>query len=145
MVRIPFHHDQAYHYLITRTLIRSGDYLGLYIRLTIIGAVAIYFLTFGIGQVIFLLLFVYLTGFQLLPLWKHHQYHSLLQLYPISKEVKEKSFLTLLRNILLSQTVLLSLIVLIKGEIVLFMVALLAGFIFSMYFVFAYSKSKLKQ
>jgi ABC-2 type transport system permease protein len=145
LAKIPFDYNQAYHYLITRTLIRSGDYLGIYIRLTIIGAVMIYFLTFGIGQVIFLLLFVYLTGFQLLPLWKHHQYHSLLQLYPISKEVKEKSFLTLLRTVLLSQTVLLSLVVLIKGEVVLFVIALLAGFIFSMYFVFSYSRSKLKQ
>lgn len=144
LVNRSFRSNEAYHYLMMRTFIRSGDYLGLCIRLTSIAAVVIYFLPTGMGQVIFLLLFVYLTGFQLLPLWKHHQYHSLLELYPISEEVKEKSFLQLLRNVLFLQSALLSLIVLVKGDFLSFLIALFASFVFSMYFVFGYSKGKLR-
>ena len=95
---------------------RSGDYLGLLVRLSVIGGVAIYYLTFGIGQIVLVVLFLYLTGFQLLPLWKHHQNHSMLELYPINQKVKESSFLRILRNVLALQALLLSVVILIKGD-----------------------------
>ena len=44
--------DQTFTYLLARTFLRSGDYLGLLVRLSIIGGVAIYYLTFGIGQIV---------------------------------------------------------------------------------------------
>ena len=46
LVRIPFRQDQSFPFLFTRTFLRSGDYWGLFVRLTLIGAGAIYFLTF---------------------------------------------------------------------------------------------------
>src|SRR4051812_219015 len=49
LVRIPFRQDQSFPFLFMRTFLRSGDYWGLFVRLTLIGAGAIYFLTFGIG------------------------------------------------------------------------------------------------
>lgn len=142
---ISYHHDQTYSYLLGRTFLRSGDYLGLLVRLTIIGGVAIYYLTFGIGQIVLVVLFLYLTGFQLLPLWKHHQNHSMLELYPVNQKIKESSFLRILRKILALQTLLLSVVILIKGDLLAAVISLLAGIAFCIYFVYFYSKRKIKE
>ena len=123
---------------------RSGDYLGLLIRLSVIGGVAIYYLTFGIGQIVLVVLFLYLTGFQLLPLWKHHQNHSMLELYPIHQKVKESSFLRILRNVLALQALLLSVVILIKGDPLAAVISLLAGIAFCIYFVYYYSQRKIR-
>lgn len=144
LVRIPFRQDQSFTFLFTRTFLRSGDYWGLFVRLTLIGAGAIYFLTFGIGQIILVVLFVYLTGFQLLPLWKHHQHHSILELYPLTEKGKELSFLHFLRKVLMLQTVILSVVVLVKGDMMSAFISLLAGSAFSIYFVSSYTKRKIR-
>ncbi|MBB6443476.1 ABC transporter permease [Bacillus benzoevorans] len=144
LAKIPFQQDQTFTYLLARTFLRSGDYFGLLLRLTIIGAGALYFLAFGIGQVVLVVLFLYLTGFQLLPLWKHHQYHSPLELYPISSEEKERSFLSLLRIVLFIQTVFLSAAVLAGGQIATAAISLIAGIIFTVYFISLYSQRKIK-
>ncbi|WP_071396028.1 ABC transporter permease [Bacillus tuaregi] len=144
LVRIPFRQSESYTFLFMRTFLRSGDYWGLFVRLTLIGAGVIFFLTSGIGQVILVILFIYLTGFQLLPLWKHHQNHSLLELYPINGQDKEKAFLHFLRNVLWTQSILLSLVATIKGDVLFALVSLVAGVIFSLYFVYFYSKRKMK-
>lgn len=144
LVRIPFQQDRAFSYLFMRTFLRSGDYWGLFVRLTLIGAGVIYFLTFGIGQVIMAVLFIYLTGFQLLPLWKHHQYHSMLELYPLSESGKELSFLGFLRKVLISQSILLSLVVFLRGEVMVGFITLLVCIVFSFYFVSIYTKRKIK-
>ena len=144
LVQIPFQQDQAFTYLFMRTFLRSGDYWGLFVRLTVIGAGAIYFLTFGIGQVIMAVLFIYLTGFQLLPLWKHHQYHSMLELYPLSESRKAFSFLSFLRKVLFLQSILFALVLCIKGEFAVASIALLVCIVFSFYFVSFYTKRKIK-
>lgn len=144
LARIPFQQDKTFTYLLARTFLRSGDYFGLLLRLTIIGAGVLLFLTFGIGQVVVVVLFLYLTGFQLLPLWRHHQYHPLLELYPISLEDKEKSFLSLLRLVLSIQAVILSLAVLAGGQVATAAISMIAGIIFTFYFVSLYSRRKIK-
>ncbi|WP_428909382.1 ABC transporter permease [Niallia sp. Krafla_26] len=145
LTRIPFQQDHTYIYLLGRTFLRSGDYLGLFIRLTIIAGVAIYFLTFGIGQVILVVLFLYLTGFQLLPLWKHHQNHFMLELLPISNRIKHETFLRMIRNILGLQALLLSAVVFVKGDWMSAIISLLAGIVFCLYFVYMYSKRKISE
>ena len=50
--RIAFSRDKTYLYLFSRAFLRSSDYLGLFIRLTVIGALAIYFISFGLGQIL---------------------------------------------------------------------------------------------
>lgn len=144
LLKVAFQQKNSYTYLYMRTFIRSGDYWGLFIRLTVIGGVMVYFLSNGIGQVINVVVFIFLTGFQLLPLWKHHQHHTMLALYPLSEKVKEQSFLRLLRIVLWVQTVILSMIILIKGSPIDAFIALGLGFLFSYYFVFIYCKRKLK-
>ena len=144
ITRIPFHQDASFSYLFARTLFRSGDYWGLYCRLTIIGVLVHLFITSGIGEIILAVLFVYLTGFQLLPLWKHHQLNMMTELYPVAEKMKQRSFLIILRNLLFVQTVIFTICILIKGDFLTSLIILAAGIVFSIYFVFVYSKGKTK-
>lgn len=144
LLRIPFRQSASFTFLFMRTFLRSGDYWGLFVRLTLIAGAAIFFLTWGIGQVILVVLFIYLTGFQLLPLWKHHQNHSLLALYPINRQAKEKAFLGFLRKVLWTQSVLLSLVLAVKGDLMFALASLAAGIVFTVYFVSFYSQRKIR-
>jgi ABC-2 type transport system permease protein len=142
--RISFSQEKTYYYLFSRTFLRSGDYLGLFVRLTVIGILALYFISFGYGQVILAVLFLYLTGFQLLPLWHHHQNKLWLDLYPVEFKYKLAAFRSLLMIILTIQTILFAIFIFIKGEVMFGLLELFAGFGFSYFFVYFYSKTRLK-
>jgi ABC-2 type transport system permease protein len=141
---ISFSQDKTYHYLFARTFLRSSDYLGLFIRLTAIGGFALYFISFGIGQIILSLLFIYLTGFQLLPLWNHHQNKLWLTIYPVSLKHKSTAFHSILRIILFTQSFIFTLIIFIKGEWLFSFFVFLSGLLFSFLFVNFYSQKRLK-
>lgn len=142
--RIPYRQDLAFSHLYIRTFARAGDYFGLLVRLTAIGGAALYFLTYGPGQILFALLFMYLTGFQLLPLWNHHENKLWVSLYPLSEKSRRKSFTSLLLGILIFQTAVFAGMVLIKGELVFGAFILAAGVAFALFFVYFYSINKLK-
>lgn len=141
---IVYSHDNAYQYLLSRTFLRSGDYFGLFIRLTIIGGVAMYFLSYGIGEIIFAVLFMYLTGFQLLPLWNHHQMKLWIDLYPVSAKAKAQAFYHLLMLILITQAFIFAILIFLKGEWLMAIIELLTGSGFSYIFIYGYSKKRLK-
>lgn len=142
--RISYSQDKTYLYLFSRTFLRSSDYLGLFLRLTIIGGLALYFLSFGWGQIVLSLLFLYLTGFQLLPLWNHHQNKLWVDLYPVAVTYKSKTFHYLMMVILTTQTIIFAIVVLPKGGLITSVVSLLAGICFNYIFIFFYSKNRLK-
>ncbi|MFJ5715025.1 ABC transporter permease [Neobacillus sp. NPDC093127] len=142
--RIAFAEDKTFLYLFSRAFLRSSDYLGLFIRLTVIGALGIYFISFGLGQLLLSVLFLYLTGFQLLPLWNHHQNKLWVDLYPVAPKSKLAAFHKLMMVILLVQTAIFALFILIKGEILIALLVLLAGAVFRFLFVYLYSKKRLK-
>jgi ABC-2 type transport system permease protein len=142
--QMAFSQDKTYLYLFSRAFLRSSDYLGLFIRLTLIGILGIYFISFGLGQILLSVLFLYLTGFQLLPLWNHHQNKLWVDLYPVAPKFKISAYHLLLILILLIQTVIFALFILIKGEMVIALLALVAGALFSYLFVYLYSKNRLK-
>ncbi|WP_223592933.1 ABC transporter permease [Neobacillus bataviensis] len=141
---ISFSQDKTYLYLFSRTFLRSSDYLGLFIRLTVIGTLAIYFISFGLGQILLSVLFLYLTGFQLLPLWNQHQNKLWVDLYPVAPMYKSAAFHSLLRTIMIVQAVIFALFILIKGELVIALLALLGGILFTFIFVNFYSKNRIK-
>ncbi|ULT58079.1 ABC transporter permease [Neobacillus drentensis] len=143
--RIPFSQEKTYLYLFTRTFLRSSDYLGLFVRLTVIGIMAVYFISFGIGQLLLTILFIYLTGFQLLPLWNHHQNKLWVDLYPVSTGDKTTSFHFLLMILLVVQSLIFALLILLKGEWYYSLLVLGTGVVFSYFFVYFYSKSRLKK
>ncbi len=142
--RIPFSQQKTYHYLYTRTFLRTGDYLGLFTRLTVIGGAAVYFLSFGIGMVVLAILFLYLTAFQLLPLYQHHQNKFWIDLYPIGENDKTKAFQSVLMTILMVQTTVFAVIILLKQEWTSSFIELLAGSVFSYFFVYIYSNRRFR-
>ncbi|MEW8970115.1 MAG: ABC transporter permease [Mesobacillus sp.] len=141
---IPYRQDLAFSHLYLRTFARSGDYFGLLVRLSLIGGAALYFLTYGPGQIFLALLFMYLTGFQLLPLWNHHQNKLWVGLYPVPEKARKKSFTSLLLGIMIFQAAVFAAAVLIKGEWLSALIVLASGIAFSLFFVYFYSQSKLK-
>ncbi|GMA07189.1 ABC transporter [Tetragenococcus halophilus subsp. flandriensis] len=88
LARISFSQKNTYLYLYARRVLRGNEYSGLYLRLVVLGGVLLYFVSeqwfaLGIG-----VLFIYLIGFQLLPLYQQFQYVPLTKLYPVKKEQK---------------------------------------------------------
>lgn len=100
---IAYKQESTFMYLYTRTFIRSSDYLGLFIRLTVIGILVLCSLTTLIPQLIGAGLFVYITGFQLIIMRKQHDNLMWHDLYPITEEVKNKTIQRLLIRVLLLQ------------------------------------------
>lgn len=141
--RIPFKQEHTYLFLFARTFLRSGDYLGLFVRLTVIGVLAVYFLSFGFGQILLSILFLYLTGFQLLPLWKHHQYKLWIDLYPAAEKYKQTAFHFLLQTVLTAEAMIFALFMMIKGEIIIAMIGLAGGLLFNFLFINFYIKKRL--
>lgn len=142
---ISLRQDNTYLFLYMTAFVRAGDYLGLVLRLTIIGAIALVLVHFGIGQVLIVLIFLYLTGFQLLPLANHHQNKIWVMLYPVQDASKQKSFQQLLLAVLLFETVVFFITLMVMGAYLYSFISFGAGIAFSFYFVYGYSKIRLKK
>ena len=98
--KISYQKDNVYLYLYARRLIRGTEFSSLYLRLTVLGGVLLCFVAdrwfaLGIGG-----LFIYLIGFQLLPLYNQFQYVVTTQLYPITTKQKTRAMQQLLRILL---------------------------------------------
>ncbi len=91
---------KTWQYLYLRAFLRSGDFLGLTIRLFMLSVVAL--LTIHVSWLAagLVLLLDYLLLFQLLSLYHVYDYQYLTRLYPIGLEQKIRSFSVLLRGIL---------------------------------------------
>ncbi len=103
--KITYKQENTYFYLFTRRMLRGSEFSGLYLRLVSMGAFLLYFVSerwfaLGLGC-----LFIYLIGFQLLPLYQQFRYMIMTQLYPI-KASQKKVALQKLLGILLTMTVL---------------------------------------
>ncbi|HYK72191.1 MAG TPA: ABC transporter permease [Pseudoneobacillus sp.] len=140
--KLVYHNKNTQLYLLTRTFLRSGDYLGLVVRLTVIGGLLIYFWDFVYGQFFFLLLFMYLTGFQLLPLKKHHQNILWLDLYPINEKHHSIAFKKIVSYVLNIQGVLLAFVFLIKGDWLYSLLGIVLAITFTLLFVRFYRWKK---
>lgn len=136
---IPFGTEHTANNLLMRTFIRSGDYLGLFIRLTVIGVIVVYFITNFWAQLFLILLFIYLTGFQLLPLRLHHQNNLFFELYPLEQNVKDQALKQLLNLVLIIQAVIFSLTCLFGGQLIEGLITLLMSISFVLIFVNFYS------
>lgn len=101
---IAYKHENTYMYLYMRTFLRSSDYLGLFIRLTVIAAFVMVSLTGIIPQLLGAGLFVYMTGFQLIQIHKQHEHVIWHELYPISDAVKNQEVQKLLLRVLVLQS-----------------------------------------
>ncbi len=142
--RVPFNRNNTYDYLFRITFVRGGDYFGLFLRLTILAGVIIYFIPNLWVQLAFALLFLYLTGFQLIGMWKHHRTIAWMRLYPVAGDTRKRALLSLLQQLAIIQAVLLSLVFLLRVDVVGFILALVAGLAFGLGFVRMYVPKRLK-
>jgi ABC-2 type transport system permease protein len=141
---LSYKQELTYLHLYIRTFFRAGDYLGLVFRLTVIGSGALFLVSNGIGQVVIVVLFLYLTGFQLLPMWNHHQNKIWVSLYPLEEGFRERAFNRLLLTILLVESVTFTLMLIGNGDLSTILLAFVSAIAFTYYFVFFYSKKRLK-
>lgn len=145
IVKTDFSQGNSYRHLYLRSLVRTSEYSGLYIRLTLIGAVLIYTNQSIIVNILTALLFLYLTGFQLVPLYKRFDYKIWVLIYPLSKELKTSSFKKVLTQSMMIQSIIFALPLIMKGLWLEGVIILLAGFVFSLLFSSYYLAQRLKK
>lgn len=138
-------HQKTFDYLYARTFLRGTEYSGLFLRLTGIVAILIVVThSFYVG--LFLsVIFIYLTGFQLLPLYFHYDNMALTNLYPVKEKAKLGALKRLLMMILFCQSVIIviaSLLVLSIFESLLMGIVALG---FSFVFCQVYLPSRIKK
>ncbi|MGX7419175.1 ABC transporter permease [Carnobacterium gallinarum] len=98
-------HNHTFDYLYARTFLRGTEYSGLYVRLTAILVLLVIFTQNFVMALLLSILFIYLTGFQLLPMYFHYENMALTRLYPIKMEQKAKALKQLFVVVLGSQAV----------------------------------------
>ncbi|MCC5889382.1 MAG: ABC transporter permease [Alkalibacterium sp.] len=96
-------------YYISRVFFRQTSFSGLYIRLTVIGAVILALNSSTWLSVLISLLFMYLIGFQLLPLKQLLDKTVYFKLYPVKDTDKIKAIQKLISKVLLITAILFSL------------------------------------
>lgn len=124
---IPFGQKSTYTYLYARTFLRANDYVGLLIRLTIIGSIIIIVLPNIWSYLFVTLLFLFMTAIQLLPVWKEHEWKLWISLYPIPDKMRETAVIKWISYFLLVEDFVFVLVLLGKGEWMSALAALLAG------------------
>lgn len=142
---IPYDSKKTYAYLFSRTFIRTNEFSGLYLRLTVVAVILLLFLNGFYLTIVFSLLFLYLTGFQFIPMIKHFDGQIMQRLYPIKKIVKKRSFIHLLRILLLAQAILFSIIGIAQNGSVGGLVILFINIGFVLVFTFIYTPYRLKK
>ncbi|MBE4906742.1 ABC transporter permease [Bacillus luteolus] len=142
---LPYAQKNTYGHLYLRTFLRSSDYLGMYVRLLVIGGLILYFIPLGNGKILVALLFIYLTGYQLMTLWRQHSLKIWIDLYPVSKDTRLSSFLQLILVLLAVQSLLFAVSVFVSGMVSQSLLVLVLSIIFTYLFVQMYIKGKIKK
>ncbi|MEC1663135.1 ABC transporter permease [Bacillus halotolerans] len=106
---VPFEQRKTFAYMFARAFLRSSDYLGIQVRLTVIFALIIMYASASPMIAGILTVFtVFITGIQLLPLFGHFDHLALQELYPVKKEAKLKNYFSLLKTALSVQALLMA-------------------------------------
>ena len=145
LVKAPFSQASTYRYLYLRSLVRTSEYSGLYIRLTLIGVLLIYSNSSFIFSILTALVFLYLTAFQLIPLFKRFDYKIWVLIYPVSREMKKSSFQKIMSQSMMVQAVVFSLPLFVRGAWLEGLITLLSGITFSIFFSQFYLVKRLKK
>jgi ABC-2 type transport system permease protein len=145
MNMVKYDQKQTFKFLYMRSLIRTSEYFGLYIRLSLIAMVILFvndsiWLNLAIG-----LLFMYLTGFQLIPMFKRFDYKIWVSLYPVASAIRKQSFQHVVLWSLIFQAVVFSLTLLVSGQVLSAIVLLGGGLVFSYGFSAVYLLQRLKK
>ena len=106
--------SETWAYLYLRGFLRVGEYLGLYLRLLVIGAIIVAVLSQWWLLLGFAILFLYMVGFQLLPFFFQYDEIVFTHLYPVAPNQKLAAFERLLMTLLLLEVVVFTLVALIR-------------------------------
>jgi ABC-2 type transport system permease protein len=131
-----------FSYLYWRTFIRAGDYFGIYVRLILIGSLLILFIPSEYATIAVYFLFLYLSGFQLLSLWKHFDVKIIINLYPISIEKRKQQFRKVYQLLLILQSILLFIVMLLQTSNYVYEVI---AFVISIILIISYSRVVLRK
>ncbi|MBM7541501.1 ABC transporter permease [Amphibacillus cookii] len=142
---IAFRQEQTYSYLYRITFIRSADYLGIYLRLTAICGLALLYLTHLPLILMIIVLFLYLTGIQLISLWYHHRTSLWIDLYPVANGWRKQSFVHVVERLLFGQLLAYLVIVLLLTNWFAFISIFLVGTVFIMGFSRIYMIKKISK
>lgn len=96
---------RTYEYLFTRSFLRSGDYLGLTIRLLILSILSMIFIKNGIVAIVMVVVFNYLLIFQLLSLQTAFDYQLLTRIYPLKKAAKTAGLRMIIFRVMMFVTI----------------------------------------
>ncbi|AXF57726.1 ABC transporter permease [Salicibibacter kimchii] len=104
--RVNHRKANTYIYLYGKTFARSGDYFGVFIRLCLVGGLLIYASPEAWEWLVVVIvgLFIYMTGAQLVPLYAHHDILLWPFIYPVPNSTRRRALQSLLRGLLLVQT-----------------------------------------
>jgi ABC-2 type transport system permease protein len=140
---IPLKKENLFDFLYIKTFIRSGEYFGLYVRLLIIAGFIIAGVHFEYAALIIVPFFIYISGLQLLGMFKQHDQKLWLDLYPISISARRVAFLRLLFKLMVGYALVLSLLVIFFKGMLVTILCVITSALFSYMFVFIYLKNKL--
>jgi len=141
---VPMQEKYTYDYLYRLTFLRSGDYLGMYIRLLVIGSIAIYFIDYLWMKLLFIILFIYMSSFQMITLYKHYRTNIWLDLYPVPLKNRQRAFIQLLFELTFLKAFIFTVIFLWStANLLMFLFALIASILFVLLFINGYVKRKI--
>src|SRR5699024_1099417 len=122
---------------------RSGDYLQMYVRLTLIGGLLIYFIPNDLLKIAFAVLFIYMSNFQVISLYHHHRVIVWLDLYTLESKFRVDAFLSLTLRLTIVQTLIFSFLFLIQLNVLYTVLTLVIGSLFNILFNYKYVKNRL--
>lgn len=109
--RIELIPKNTYKYLYAHGIIRDNEMSGLFFRLTVIGAVMLFFIHGTYLPIMIAALFIYLIGFQLIPFYHHFDDNVFIHIYPVSLQNKTASFQTVIRWMLVIVAIIFAIVV----------------------------------
>ena len=130
LVFIPFGQKSTYTYLYARTFLRANDYVGLLVRLIIIGSFIIVILDNIWAYIFVTLLFLFLTAIQLLPVWKVHEWKLWISLYPLPDKMRETAVIGWISYFLIIEEIVFVIVLFCKGEWMSAISVVLVGIVF---------------
>ncbi|MCD7034864.1 ABC transporter permease [Metabacillus sp. GX 13764] len=140
---VKYSQAHSYHYMFARAFVRGTDYFGIFARLTVITALILLFFSPNMtGAVLVVLCALFLTGIQIIALYKHFDLLMLPELYPVSLQDKKKGFYHVLQNVLLIQAAVLGIVLLAAGKWAEGGLGLAAGIVFTFIFVQGYVRAR---
>ncbi|OIJ21361.1 hypothetical protein BKP45_00860 [Anaerobacillus alkalidiazotrophicus] len=135
---LTFNQTSTFPYLFLKSFIRANDYFGIYIRLTIVAIVFIFYVQFDYGRIFVALLFLYMSALQLSTLMKHHNLTLWIDLYPIDVEVRKKAFSSVVFSLLLIKVSIFTLFTFLATNLTEALFVLVLGFVFSYLYSYFY-------